>query len=150
MLALNHAVVGSLVGVTLRKPELVIPAALASHFVLDVFPHFGNAESFGRMSRRYYRVITADGVLTAMTVIAMTQAWPELASIMWLGAVSAVFPDLFWPLALDTKPGSWANKFFRFHKGIQTSETYRGIIYEIGYFMIFLGTFITLYFSRPL
>lgn len=35
-----HLVVGAAIGARLRRPGLALPAAFASHFVLDTVPHF--------------------------------------------------------------------------------------------------------------
>lgn len=139
MLALNHALFGGIIAVTVRQPALFVPAAAASHFVLDVLPHFGNAESFGRYSKRYYRVIKIDGILTIATGISLLFLWPKMGGIIFLGGFSAVVPDLLWPLAPKTKPNSLLGKFFRFHKAIQLSESRKGIFFE----MVWLGVFIS-------
>jgi hypothetical protein len=147
MLALNHALFGSIIAVTLKQPALVVPAAAASHFALDVLPHFGNSESFGRHSKSYYRVIKADGIATIATGLCLIVLWPQMGKIIFLGGFSAIAPDLLWPLAAKTKPDSLLGKYFRLHKAIQLSETRKGIIFEIAWLGVFLSALVSIYFS---
>jgi len=45
MLITNHVLAGSIIGLTVKEPSLAIIIAFASHFVMDMMPHFGY---FGR------------------------------------------------------------------------------------------------------
>ena len=47
MMATPHMVAGAAIGRVLRRPWLAWPAALASHFVLDVIPHLDSHSLFG-------------------------------------------------------------------------------------------------------
>ena len=147
MLALNHALFGSIIAVTLKQPAIVVPAAAASHFALDVLPHFGNADSFGRFSKSYYRVIKADAIATIATGICIMALWPQMAIIIFLGGFSAVAPDLIWPLAIHTNSKSLLGKYFRIHKAIQLSETRKGIIFEIVWLGVFVSALISIFLS---
>jgi hypothetical protein len=144
MLALNHTLFGVIIAVTVKKPELVIPLSIASHFVLDVLPHFGDAESFGTLSKSYYPVLWVDGLAATTAGLIAIAVWPAMILVITLGIWSSIGPDLFWPFAKRTTKGSWAWKYFNFHKRIQLSETKAGIISEIAWFAFFTGTLYSL------
>ena len=144
MLALNHTLFGVFIAVTVKKPELVIPLAAASHFVLDVVPHFGDAESFGTLSKSFYPVLWVDGIAATAAGLVAIAVWPALFLVITLGIWSSIGPDLFWPFAKRAKPGSWACKYFHFHKRIQLSETKAGIISETAWFAFFSSALFSL------
>ena len=148
MLALNHAVFGGIIAVTLQKPELIIPTAIIAHFAMDVMPHFGNSESFGTYSRKYYRVIAVDTAITLLLATSMSVVWPSSAAIILLGGICACLPDFLWPLAPKVDKKSLLGKFFRFHKRIQISETPQGILSELAWFSFFSAGLIDLYVYR--
>jgi hypothetical protein len=41
MHSINHAALGAVIGLVTKDPLIAIPAAFASHFVLDALPHYG-------------------------------------------------------------------------------------------------------------
>ena len=147
MLALNHTLFGIMIAVTVKKPELVAPLAFSSHFVLDVMPHFGNSESFGTYSKKYFRVIQADGAAATTAGLAAILIWPHMFWIIIIGILSSIAPDLFWPFAKYAKKGELSWKFFRFHKKIQLSETRNGIISEFAWFSLFTGALTSIYLA---
>ena len=150
MLALNHALFGAIIAVSVKQPALIIPLGIASHFVLDALPHFGNSESFGRYSNNYYLVVFADGIAMIIALAAMTLFWPHMAGIILLGSISAMSPDLLWPLAPKVKSGTILSKFFIFHKKIQLSETPKGIISELAWSSLFATALINIARSSSL
>jgi hypothetical protein len=147
MLALNHTLFGIMIAVTVKKPELVVPLAFSSHFVLDVVPHFGNSESFGTYSKKFFRVIQLDTISATTASLIAIYFWPQMIWMITLGVWSSIAPDLLWPFAKNTKKGSLAWKFFRFHKKIQLSETRNGIISEIAWFSLFTGALASIYLA---
>lgn len=130
MLAINHTLTALLIAVTVKKPELVVPIALASHFVLDVIPHYGEHEKVSRGSSFYNLKIIADGLLSLLVVVLAINHWPNLAGIIVLSAFFSILPDLIWPLALVVKKQGPLWEFFKFHKQIQ-HESPNGIIIEL-------------------
>ncbi len=131
MLAINHTATGAILGITLRRPELIVPIALISHFVLDVIPHHGNDIRFVRGHKRYNQKVALDGLASILLGLLLCLAAPHYTGVIVIGAFFAVLPDLFWPIALYITEDNFFWAFFRFHKNIQTSETPEGIRMEI-------------------
>lgn len=133
MQAVNHTLTAGIIAVTIKQPALVAPLALASHFVLDSIPHFSGRLAFGHGTKAYYRLIGIDGAVSIVAYLAMVAIWPHLWWAISVGMFFALLPDTLWPLATRVKQRGPLWAFFRFHKGIQWSETPRGAIVEIVY-----------------
>ncbi len=72
MTATNHAVTGAIIGLTVANPVAAVVAALLSHFILDMIPHFGSDEDF--ISTMKFRVmLVVDALLCVALVIFL--AW---------------------------------------------------------------------------
>src|SRR5476651_2153688 len=93
MTSTNHAVTGMLVAAAIRRPELALPSAFLSHFLLDEIPHWSHV--FKKW--RYTKIsVIADLVLAfALTLLAAAtlkrSAWLILAA-----SVLGVLPDAMW------------------------------------------------------
>lgn len=135
MQALNHVAFGTLLAVTLKQPALVVPIALASHFAMDVLPHYGEDSKAPRGSAPYHFRILIDGLASLIFVGVFSSRFPEYSGVIMLGALFAVFPDFFWPLALYIKRSNPIWKFLRFHKQIQKFESPKGIYNEVVWFI---------------
>jgi hypothetical protein len=135
MQALNHAVFGSLIAVTINEPALAIPLALGSHFVMDSIPHYGEDPKMPRGSKSYYVRILADLSVSALMVLFFLSLHPVNPALLILCALAAVMPDFLWPLALVIKQKGPLWAFFVFHKRIQT-ESRSGIFIEAGWFVV--------------
>ena len=142
MTGLNHAATGITIALIFKRPEIALPLALLSHFVLDMVPHsFVPPKKNAMIPYLAFEAIAA----VAITVIGML-AFSEYALLLSACAVAAYAPDLLWPFYYKTnlryKPGF--KQFFAFHKNIQWSETYRGWLVEVLYFSV-LVIFLTTY-----
>jgi hypothetical protein len=95
MRAINHALTGALLGLTISEPLIALPAALVSHFVLDAIPHHGTADGgewLSAKSFRYSLYIDASlcFLLVMLLAIRRPQYWITAAFCAFLGAA----PDL--------------------------------------------------------
>lgn len=135
MQALNHVVFGSLVAVTINEPLVAVPVALASHFVLDYIPHYGNDPKAPRGSKPYYIKIIADFLASVLVILLFLSLHPVNPALLIICAVMAVMPDFLWPIALYIKHKGLLWGFFKFHKSIQT-ESRSGMFLEIGWFLV--------------
>ena len=72
MLLTNHVLSGALIGALARRPAAAFAAGVASHFVLDALPHWGNWGSI----RRFLRAAVPDG-LVAWPRWAPSRRWPR-------------------------------------------------------------------------
>ena len=138
MQAINHTLTAGAIAVTIQQPTLVAPIALASHFLLDIVPHYGSYPPYGRGTKAYYRIILVDGLLSLSAYVAMIHIWPQYRVAISVGVFFSLLPDLIWPLALYIKHRGPLWAFFRFHKGIQ-HESGRGIAVEMLWFTMMSG-----------
>ena len=76
MLLTNHVVSGALIGALARRPLPAFAAGVASHFVLDAVPHWGDWGS----RRRFLRVAMADGLVALAVAAAFTASGFSLIS----------------------------------------------------------------------
>ncbi|HEX9527847.1 MAG TPA: hypothetical protein VF951_10140, partial [Streptosporangiaceae bacterium] len=73
MLLTNHVLSGALIGALARRPGPAFAAGVASHFVLDAVPHWGDWGS----QRRFLRVAVPDGLISLATMGVIAAASPS-------------------------------------------------------------------------
>lgn len=138
MFLTNHALTGCLIGLTLDDYELIIPASVASHFVMDAIPHWGMADL--DLHSRLGRVLGfLDVAGTVIVTAAAASAHPQRAGHVIAGSIGAVAPDLFdhipyglfgihlWP---------WGHKW---HSWIQKYQKPPGALVELLWGMLMSG-----------
>lgn len=131
MLATNHAFAGSIIGAVLPLP-IAIPAAFASHFLMDMLPHYG-IDHTKRNNHAVYRLIVFSDTFIALSYAAAA-AFLGKWSMEITGWV-AWSPDFIWVIYyfahgqnLHIKP---KNRFMRFHMAIQRYERPWGIAVDM-------------------
>lgn len=135
---------GAVVATALQQPFLVIPAALMSHFVLDVIPHFGIEEDqpVERNQHPLFRYILAIDVLMVLSFLAMLPLVLTGVVSRWVlltGMVVAWIPDLVWIRGFMSEVRTKVN-FTRyswlshFHQRIQWFERPSGLVVELIWF----------------
>lgn len=144
MTSTNHVMTGAVIAVAVKQPELAIPLAFASHFVLDSIPHFGIYEDDVIRRNRHWLFRTVLSIdiplmITLLIVIphlatAIVASWVVFASM-----AAAILPDSVWVYRFireqKTKkwePGGW---YPRFHQAIQWYEHPPGLIIEVAWFV---------------
>lgn len=137
MTGLNHAATGTAIALIVKRPELALPLAFISHFVLDSVPHGIMPIHRKKIFASYLIVETI--AMTSFTVLCML-AFRDQWLLIGLCAFTAFLPDVLWPFFFN---GRWRDKpglrvFYKFHKWIQHSETYRGWLVEVLYFIVLL------------
>jgi len=145
MTSTNHVTTGAVIALAVKQPQLAIPLAFASHFVMDAIPHFGIYEDdvLRRNKSRVFRTAVSIDVPVAIGLVFLL---PHLAAshvawwIVFTSMVAAVAPDFQWIhrfiREVRTKQWSPGGRFTQFHQGIQWFEHPVGIIPEL----IWLGT----------
>ncbi len=139
MRAINHAITGAIIGITTGNPWIAVPAAVTSHFALDIIPH----HDFGTNSMHrpiFLKVAIADTLACAILVIllAISQStnW-VLASIC---AFLAVSPDFMWipkyKRAKKDEPIKEHKGIVKFHHHIQWFQRPIGGYVEIVWFFV--------------
>ena len=138
MTATNHALTGAAIGLIVGQPLIALPAAVASHFVLDVIPHFKRNLPPERLlkSQWFRNYLFVDGSLCVLLVISLAILRPEHWLLAALCAFAAAAPDM---ASLDrylkTRHGQrWHGGLYaRFAQGIQWFERPIGLAVEIAW-----------------
>lgn len=137
MTGFNHALTGAAIGLALQNPLLVVPAALVSHFVLDMVPHFGGHPVYEWGHKHFFKVIGLDAFMCVAGITLAIWLAPHLAVPILLGVVFAMLPDIsLIHYYTHGKPKHW---FHDFHLGIQWFERPPGLLVEASY-LVFIVT----------
>lgn len=134
---------GAVVATGIQQPLLIVPLALASHFLLDMLPHFGVHEhDSAKRNRhplfRYILVIDLALVASLLALLPFVLKGMVSSWVLLLGMVLAWIPDALWVghFVKHKKTGLMPalGKIGRFHQKIQWFERPLGIIMEILFF----------------
>lgn len=142
MTGLNHAVTGALVAAAAGQPEIGLPAAFASHFAIDVIPHWNYKLPGGEYMKRLAMIMDLTLSLVFLLILSVTvNASPRL---IIAGGLLGMAPDAFW-LIRDFFPRTkkfysrgWVKKLLGWHSRLQWSETGRGIYVEAAWLVLTL------------
>lgn len=144
MRAINHGLTGALIGLTVNQPELAVASSLVSHFVLDVFPHYGTASRTkdeklkDLRSKSFALSLVADAVLCGLLVLLLMLKKPSNWLLACTCAFVAAAPDLFsikrYVYAHHHKD-FMPNAYEKFATNIQWFERPVGIYVEIFWFI---------------
>ena len=125
MLLTNHVLSGALIGALARRPFPAFAAGVASHFVLDAMPHWGQ----GRDRRRFLHVAVPDGLISLAAMGAFAAVSPPGRRLAVLaGMAGAALPDLDKPTLLWFGWSPWPGPVNRFHSGIQRESRRRAYV----------------------
>ena len=115
MLVTNHVLSGALIGLACPGPVSAFAAGVASHFVLDTVPHWGDVD-FDEM----VPVGVRDGLtgLAAMGLVLAATPRPRRARVL-AGMSGAAFPDLDKPSILFFGRSPFPRRVDAFHAAIQ-------------------------------
>ena len=124
MLLTNHVLSGALIGARARGPGQAFAAGVASHFVLDAIPHWGEWGS----KRRFLQVAVTDGLVSLAVAGALAAAPPARRAAVLAGMAGAALPDADKPVKLWFGCSPFPRRFDRFHNGIQREAWRRGYV----------------------
>ena len=129
MLVTNHVLSGAVIGAAVKRPLPAFALGVASHFVLDAIPHWGQWED----DRHFFRVAVADGLtgLAAMAALTMAAGRGRLAASVLLGMAGAALPDLDKPTDVFIGHTLWPEPVNRFHHQIQDEAPHRFFSHEV-------------------
>jgi len=133
-----HALVGAAIAARIPNPIISIPLAFASHFLLDMTPHWNphiNTElkKYGKVTNNSKFIIATDLVLAAVCVVSLALTKTDSTFPIMAGGVAAIMPDVvegpyfFW---------GWKHKIIKkwlnFQKSIQVDvDLVPGIVTQI-------------------
>lgn len=124
MLTSPHVIVGAAIASGIPNPIIALPLSFASHFVLDILPHWNphlNTElkKYGHITVFSRNLIYADTVFAIASLLVLSFSNPNPIIIM-LGGFLGTLPDLveapYFFLGWKTKFVMW---WLRFQKAIQ-------------------------------
>lgn len=148
MTGFSHVTTGVVIALAVHNPVLALPLALASHFVLDAMPHYGDDKRDGT-DRAFRRFILMDAVFGFGISILMFILMPDHRLLIVLCAVMATVPDLMWlPNHIrQTKnlPSKPHNRLMQWHHKIQFEHPVWGILAE-GIWLVGMLSFIIVAF----
>jgi hypothetical protein len=116
VLLTNHVLSGALIGALVRDPASAFTAGVASHFVVDAVPHWGNWGS----TRLFLRVAVPDGLLSLAAIGAFAAVSPPDRRLAVVAAMAgAALPDADKPTNLWWGWSPFPAAVDRFHSRIQ-------------------------------
>lgn len=134
MLGFNHTLAGCIIAVITPAP-LVPFVAFASHFLLDMTPHFGRSKRVYPYTKQFIWMLILDAILCTLSLFIAISLFPDKWMILAIGAFFATLPDFMWLLKDRVK---LLDPFFAFASKIQWAEHPYGWIFDITYGYIFL------------
>jgi hypothetical protein len=132
MLETPHVFVGAVIATKFPNPLIAIPLAFASHFVLEMVPHWNphlnsETEKFGQPTRRSTVITAVDSTLAlASGSFIAYQALPNLgqAALILACSFASVLPDVMeGPYFFLKMRTNWIKKWIAFQKSIQSDTT---------------------------
>jgi hypothetical protein len=134
MRAINHTVTGAIIGAAVVNPWVALPAALLSHLILDVIPHYDD-KRVSHSSVRFKLELLVDAALSAAFLLSLALLqpahWPLLAACGVLGAAPDLWWFPYWVMELKTGKAPVFDRVGKFLGRIQWSQTPPGIIVEV-------------------
>jgi hypothetical protein len=133
MLITNHVLSGAVIGAVTRRPVPAFVAGVASHFVLDAIPHWGD----WRSREHFMYVAVRDGLTGLAVMAALTAIAPPTARTAVLaGMAGAALPDLDKPSVIYFGRSPFPRAVNEFHSAIQDEAQGRAHI-EAGAALVF-------------
>lgn len=148
MLETPHVALGAAIAVAIPNPLVSIPLAFASHFVLDMTPHWNphlNTETkkYGRLTNKTLVIIGLDLACALLLSVYLYKAGNSNLNILF-GAFAAILPDLVeGPYFLFGLKNKYLTIWMKFQKTIQAdANVLWGLLTQIAvliacYFWIF-------------
>jgi len=130
MLLTPHTVAAIVIASLIKQPEFALPLAFASHFVLDLIPHWDPL--VGRLKEKEFDRLRGKTLLFVLTdffialdlgLFFIWKALPDtvLATTIFFAAFLANLPDgLVAPRAFFGKKWNWLMAYARSHSRFQT------------------------------
>jgi thiol:disulfide interchange protein len=89
-------VAGAVIAAAVPQAAIAIPLALASHFVMDALPHYGDNDKHSWLNRHFKYVLGIDLLLTLLFLLALIIAQPIGWVLLVVCGLVAVSPDILW------------------------------------------------------
>lgn len=140
MRAINHALTGAFIGLVVDQPALATAAAVLSHYVCDVIPHYGSSKpgDIVLKSKSFKDSLYLDAAGCFLVVLILAVIRPHNWVLAAVCAFLAAAPDLFSINRFLTirRGKKWRpNLYTKFAGNIQWFERPIGGIVEIAWFV---------------
>ncbi len=146
MLLTYHVLSGALIGALARRPVPAFAVGVASHFVLDTLPHWGDWGS----PRRFLQVAVPDGLISLAAMGAVTALTPAARRPAVLaGMIGAAVPDIEKPTTLFFGWSPFPGALDRFHGRIQREASGRAHVELLAASVFAAATFAALRRPKP-
>ncbi|MBI2268495.1 MAG: hypothetical protein HYU80_03605 [Candidatus Blackburnbacteria bacterium] len=128
MIELTHTIVGAAIAAKIENPALSLPLALASHFVLDLLPHWNphlnrELKEQGKISKRTTIIVAFDTILSLIAGFTIaSQVLPNITHFIAVIAASffAVLPDVIeGPYFFLKSKSNFLIRFVKFQTSLQ-------------------------------
>jgi hypothetical protein len=94
MLSAPHAITGATIGASGAPLTACVPLAVASHFLLDLVPHWQETLPPYTPHRGTWVRVPVDLVLSVILIRRIARARPKRSRLIWISACGALVPDL--------------------------------------------------------
>lgn len=139
MRAINHALTGTVIGLSVANPMAAVLLSFVSHYVCDVLPHFGVPNNEAWLRKRSFKVVLlADTLLCLAVVVVLAATKPRHWLLAAICAFVAASPDLasiprFNFAQKTAKEYKATNWYFKFAFNIQWFERPIGAVVEVAW-----------------
>lgn len=133
MLTTPHAIVGAAIATQIPSPLVSLPLAFASHFILDMLPHWNphlNTEikKYGRVTTISKLTIYADTAIALASAILIARTFGETQTsqmIIMAGSLMGILPDVLeFPYFFLGMRDKFSKTILRIQKSIQTDVSF--------------------------
>ncbi len=148
MLELAHALTGGVIAYKIGNPALSLPLALASHFAIDLLPHWNphistEKKKLGFLSRKTTFFILADclvGLTFGLFLAFKTLPDTKRMFFVLMGCFLAILPDLIEaPFFFFNKKGKFLKIFIKFQGRLQFNVGFwPGMLFQAFYVSVLL------------
>lgn len=149
MTATNHAITAANLALV-TKQWWVLPLAFASHFLLDMLPHYGDPVPEARAAR-FKTVLGVDMVMLILLTWLVVMTAGQYTLLVLVSMFVAWLPDSVWFYRdwRERREGTlpMQNPLTNFHAHIQKNERGWGWILEVAWFVVMLFAYASLVVS---
>ena len=143
MLELAHALTGGVIAYEIGNPALSLPLAFASHFVVDLLPHWNphlakEKKRFGFISKKTTFLVVVDSLIgLTLGLFLAFKALPDIKRMFFVvaGCFLAILPDLIEaPFYFLNQKGKFIKKLVNFQGKIQYNAPFwPGMLFQVLY-----------------
>lgn len=139
---------GAVIALGITQPVFAIPLAFASHFAIDIIPHFGLDEE-ELFNRHFNTILALDFLFAIFMMIILGLTFPSQKWTIWACMIAAAIPDAasaYYRLYIEKikKTTVRYGRLYAFHRKIQWSQTFPGILVEAAWFIL-MGSLILIF-----